>query len=144
MISKSNKFISAFLFACIIVATGLTFYIISNPSQGDRFTEFYVLGPSGKAEGYPTNLMVGENRTVILGVVNHEYEDVNYRIVVRLENISITTMNDLILEHEGRLEQKWIFTPDVVGERMKLEFLLYKNGLNETYRTLHLWITVSS
>ena len=81
---------------------------------------------------------------MILGVVNHEYEYVTYRIVVSLENVSIATINDVILEHEGIWERNYTFTPDVAGERMKLEFLLYKNDLNETYKNLYLWVIVLS
>jgi len=139
-----DKVISIFLFACIIAATGLTIYIASNPPPGEKFTEFYVLGPSGKATGYPTNLTVGENGTVIIGVVNHEYETISYRIEVRLENTSIATMNDMILENEGEWEKNYTFSPERPGERIKLEFFLYKNGMNETYRSLHLWVTVPS
>lgn len=40
---------SSFLFFCIIMVTGLTIYIVSNPPPSEMFTEFYVLGPSGKA-----------------------------------------------------------------------------------------------
>lgn len=137
-----EKSIFVFLFTCIIVAIGLTIYIAANPYSGDSFTEFYILGPLGKATGYPTNLTVGEIRTVVIGVVNHEYEEIIYRIVVRLENTSIAIMNDVILEHEGKRELNYTFMLDEAGECMKLEFLLYKNGLNETYRNLHLWVTV--
>jgi len=139
-----DKVISVFLFTCIIVAIGLTIYIASNPPPGEKFTEFYLLGSSGKAAEYPMNLMVGESGTVILGIVNHEYEDITYRIEVRLENTSIATMNDVILEHEGGWEKNYTFLPEMAGDRMKLEFLLFKNGFNEIYRSLHLWVTVLS
>lgn len=144
MNKTQKKAVSYFLFICIIVATGLTIYIAYNPPPGERFTEFYLLGQSGKAGGYPTNLAVGESGTVILGVVNHEYEDVIYRIVVRLENITIATMDDLILDHKSGWEQNYTFTPEIAGENMKLEFLLYMDGVKEMYRSLHLWLTVSS
>ena len=139
-----DRYISAVLLACIIVAAGFTIYIASNPPPGERFTEFYILGPSGKATGYPTNLTLGETGTVILGIVNHEYETITYRIVIRLENTSIATVNDVVLEHEGGWESNYTFIPEVSCERMKLEFFLYKNGLNEIYRSLHLWVSVSS
>ena len=139
-----DKSISAFLIACIIVAVGFTVYIIYNPPPGESFTEFYIVGPSGKAAGYPTNLTLGERGTVILGVVNHEYQDVSYRIVSGLENNTIETINDLVLGHDAGLEYNYTFTPEKTGERMKLEFFLYRDGVNEMYRSLHLWLTVSS
>lgn len=128
---------------CIILAVGFTIYIASTPPVGERFTEFYILGPSGKADGYPTNLTLGESGTVILGVVNHEYEDVSYRIVVRLENRTIGTIDNVRLKHEAVWEENYTFVPEKIGEGMKLEFLLYRDDADGIYRSLHLWITVS-
>lgn len=137
-----NKLISAVLLASIIVAVGVTVYIASAPTIGERFTEFYILGPSGKAEGYPTNLTLGENGTVILGVVNHEYEEVAYRIVIRLNNRTIGTINDIILRHDAKWEHNCTFTSEIANEKMKLEFLLYEESLDDPYRSLYLWVTV--
>jgi len=137
-----EKFASAFLFACLIAAIGGTIYIAVTPAPGERFTEFYILGPSGKAHGYPTNLTLGESGTVIIGVVNHEYETMTYRVVVKLDNETIAAIEGITLGHEEKWEQNYTFTPQKTGERMKLEFLLYREGVEEPYRTLHLWVTV--
>lgn len=51
----------------------MTVYAVITPKEGEKFTEFYVLDPNGKASDYPTNLKVGEEGEVIIGVVNHEY-----------------------------------------------------------------------
>ena len=59
-------------------------------TREEPFSEFYVLGPNGKATGYPNNLTVGENAQVILGIVNHEQRDVNYIVEVWLVNATIT------------------------------------------------------
>ena len=48
-------------------------YITLNPEPSERFTEFYILGPGGKAYGYPENVTAGENVELIVGVVNREY-----------------------------------------------------------------------
>jgi len=139
---KFERLLSAFLLACLITAIAGTIYIAVTPMPGERFTEFYILGPSGKAYDYPTNLTLGESGTVIIGVVNHEYETVTYRIVVKLDNETIATIENITLNHEGKWEQNYTFTPQKTGERMKLEFLLYRDGVEEPYRTLHLWVTV--
>lgn len=141
-LSMSDKLVSVGLIACIFIAGGLTVYFASMPKVGERFTEFYVLGSGGKIENYPTNLTLGESGTVILGVVNHEYEEVTYRIVIRLDNETIGTINNITLSHEMRWEENYTFTPEKTGDRMKLEFILFREGLDEPYRNLHLWITV--
>jgi len=125
-----------------VAAIGVTIYLAISPKVGEKFTEFYILGPSGKAEGYPTNLMLGRSGTVVIGIVNHEYERVSYRILVTLNNETMEAIENITLNHEEKWEQKYTFTPHRTGERMKLEFLLYREGVEKPYRTLHLWITV--
>jgi len=71
---------------------------------------------------------------VIIGVVNHEYETVTYRVVVRLDNEAMATIGGITLSHEGKWEQNYTFTPQKTGERMKLEFLLYREGVDERFR----------
>jgi uncharacterized membrane protein len=137
-----HKLVTVVLLACLVGAVGLTVYLAVSPKVGERFTEFYVLGPSGKAYGYPTNLTLGESGKVILGVINHEYENVSYKIVVRLDNETISTIDDIVLSHGGKWEQEYVFTPQKAGERMKLEFILYRVGVEGPYRSLHLWVTV--
>jgi uncharacterized membrane protein len=137
-----NKALTAILLVCLSGAVGATIYIAATPKIGERFTELYILGPSGKAESYPTNLTLGESGTVIIGVVNHEYESVSYKVVIRLDNETIGAIDSVELDHDVKWEQNYIFTPEKAGERMKLEFLLLREGVDEPYRSLHLWITV--
>src|SRR5712692_9394248 len=56
----------------ILLFAGFRFGVLGGSRVGEPFTEFYVLGPGGKAEGYPRRLLVGEPGRVILGVINHE------------------------------------------------------------------------
>ncbi|MBO3810290.1 MAG: DUF1616 domain-containing protein [Candidatus Brockarchaeota archaeon] len=137
-----NRVITVILLICLVMAIGATIYIALSPKIGERFTEFYILGPSGKAEGYPTNLTLGESGVVIIGVVNHEYEEVSYRIIISLDNETIGAIDGIRLKHEELWQQNYTFTPQKTGEKMKLEFLLYRDGVDEPYRTLHLWVTV--
>jgi len=137
-----NTVVTGVLLTCLVAAIGATIYLAISPKVGEKFTEFYILGPSGKAEGYPTNLTIGESGTVILGIVNHEYERVSYRILVALNNETIATIENITINHEEKWEQRYTFIPQRAGERMKLEFLLYREDVEEPYRTLHLWVSV--
>lgn len=140
-LSRADKVLSVGLITGLVVSGGLIANFANTPKE--RFTEFYVLGPGGKVEGYPTNLTLGESGTVILGVVNHEYEKVSYRVAIKLDNETIGTIDDIRLVHEQKWEQNVTFTPNMVGEKLKLEFLLYANGGTEPYRKLHIWIIVN-
>lgn len=141
-LSRPDKLMSIGLVSCVVLAGGLVSHFASIPSVGERFTEFYVLGWGGKIENYPTNLTLGENGTVILGVVNNEHEEVAYRVVIKLDNETIGAIDDITLNHEMKWEEKYTLTPEKTGEKMRLEFLLFREDLVEPYRSLHLWITV--
>ncbi|MCK4651853.1 MAG: DUF1616 domain-containing protein [Methanosarcinales archaeon] len=79
-----DRILTAILLISIIVSICMVVYVIVIPKQGEKFTEFYMLGIDGMADEYPTQLTVGDDGKLILGVVNHEYADVLYRLDVEL------------------------------------------------------------
>ena len=70
--TKFDKLLTLVLVICIIITMSLLIYVVLTPKQGEHFTEFYILGSDHLASNYPLNLTVGENTTIILGIVNHE------------------------------------------------------------------------
>jgi uncharacterized membrane protein len=114
----------------------------AGPATGETFTEFYVLGPGGKAEDYPDRVFAGEAAEVILGVVNHERQQVTYRIAIRAAGEIIEQLGPIVLDHGQKWERSTIFRPRKPGDREKVEFLLYREGDVEPYRRLHLWMRV--
>ncbi len=79
----------------LIASGGLAYQIATTPRTGERFTEFYVLGPEGEADDYPTNLTEGEEGHVILGAVNREHQEMDYDLIVRLASTNLDSMEDL-------------------------------------------------
>jgi uncharacterized membrane protein len=156
-----DRVLSVALVAAILFAMASIVYVIVTPRVGERFTEFYILGTSGKAEGYPRQLAPGESGQVILGVVNHEYARVEYRVEVRQGEDILTSLGPLTLGHEEKWEQPLTFAPRREGNDLKVEFLLYKAGETpqpgvpyprqpqqlpppgQPYRSLHLWLDVT-
>jgi hypothetical protein len=139
--SKWEKALSIILIISLILAISATIYIIVTPKQGEKFTEFYILGPDGKASNYPTNLTTGQNGSVIIGVVNHEYATTDYLLVVKVNNSTLKNQT-LKLTNGQKMEIPFNFTAGTSGQK-KMEFLLYKLPNNETsYRNLHLWLNV--
>ncbi len=146
-----DKILTAVLILSIVLALSVTVYVIITPKEGEKFTEFYVLGPGGMAEEYPTNLTVGEEGEVIIGVVNHEYAAVTYQLELKV-NGKVIDQKSIVLAHNETWEGPFTFKPKKAGEDQKLEFLLYKNLFNksvygeedeeEIYRALHLWVDV--
>lgn len=125
------------------------------------FTEFYVLGESGKADDYPTNLTVDETGTVTLGVTNYEQAMLNYTLAIGLgrsyenmsyaggipENFNLTFSSnntyretDLTLDSGENWNSTVNFSIQMSGKYYMLNFYLLREG--EVYRNLHLFIAV--
>ena len=138
-----DKVLSIILIVAILGAIGTLSYVIAAPKVSERFTELYILGPEGKTEGYPKELVVGEEAKVIVGIINREHKTVSYRVEVRIDGVRNNEVGLLVLEHDEKWEEVVSFTPERVGDNQKVEFVLYKKGEGEPYlEPLHLWINV--
>jgi len=135
-----DKILSVILVVVILGTVVSIGYAIAVPKEEERFTEFYVLGPEGRAEEYPDKLTVGESATVMVGIVNHEHEDVSYRLEITIDENKHGGINQIVLVQEEKWEREILFTPVKAGEKQKVEFVLYKDG--EPYRRLNLWVDV--
>jgi uncharacterized membrane protein len=93
-----DRALSIILIIAIIVVIASLIYVITLPKTGETFTEFYLLGPTGTAEGYPRNLTINEEAAVIIGVANHEQRLINYTIEIWL--INQTTTNNQTIYHQ--------------------------------------------
>jgi len=127
----------------------------SSKSLQEPSTEFYILGPDGTAKNYPTDYVLGENGTVIVGIINHEQKSVNYTMEVRLEDTPLPLPADwqnICIENDDTLEKGVTINPPFEGTNMDLQFLLYNNDKKEMlednislpYRNLNLWINVTT
>lgn len=154
-------FLTITLVAALAAASAGLLTILATPSPSDRFTEFYVLGPTGEASGYPTILNVSEPGSVILGVANREFATWSYTVRIDLVGVRIvhnatTGTNDTVevnrtawsvfnvtLVHGQIWTQQYTFQINQTG-LWKIQFLLYLNGaLRNAYREVHLFVRVS-
>lgn len=120
---------------------GAIVYVVNVPKPERGFTEFYLLGLDGKAAGYPTEVRVGEPGKVIAGIINREQRPVVYRIEVSINGTLIGGWENITLESGKEWQGAMVFALDKVGERQKVEFLLYRQEDEQAYRQLHLWVT---
>lgn len=145
--SRIDRALTVILIISICCSLITLAYVIAVPKQGEKFTEFYILGPGGKAAGYPTNLTVGQEASIIIGIANHEYRTVYYGIEIWLVNSSFEdnqthihwmlfydsfniTLDSIPPSIEGNWTPQWelnySFSIDVEGE-YKMWFLLFKD-----------------
>lgn len=164
--SRTDRALSIVLILAILLAIGTTIYVIAVPKEGEHFTEFYILGPGGKAADYPTTFAAGSNKTVIIGVGNHEYRNITYTVEVLLTsqtfdpatNTSVLKDMEMIdrfavtVAHNQTVEMPFPFTIERT-DMNRLDFVLFnetvpsdgvwgKDRLEAAYRDLHLWIGV--
>jgi len=134
-----EKVLSVALVVAVAGTIGAIAYAVATPME-EKFTEFYVLGPDGKAEGYPENLVAGQAADVIIGVFNHEYGAVNYELEIVMDGTRVADPTRIALKHGERWEQGVSFVPAEAGQQKKVEFWLYKD--EAPYRSLYLPVNV--
>lgn len=131
------------LLVLALAGLGIGAYFLATSSTGsEEFTEFYVLGPGGKTEGYPRTVDVGDKFTLILGIVNHEGEEASYRLQVTTAGQLAASLDSLHLANNEKWERPLTLTATQPGSNQKVEFVLYKGDSGVPYRTLHLWLDI--
>lgn len=155
-----DKVLTIALVASVIIAFSVLAYVVATPRPGERFTEFYILDKYGKAQNYPTKLNRTEQGTVIIGIVNHEFETVPYSLRVDLVGVQVvrnasTGGNETVevnrtqlyttsvqLENDMKWENLYNFTINEAA-LWKVQFLLFRGGdISTPYRELHLFVDV--
>jgi uncharacterized membrane protein len=166
--SRLDRIVSVLLLIAIVAAVVTTIYVIVVPKEGEKFTEFFILGEKGKAADYPSRLLVGDNASLFIGIGNHEYRNLTYTVETWLVNMSFdekTNTSSLLamdrldrytvpLSHNQTSTLPYTFVPERTGYN-RIEFLLFNESvpdervqgmdrINQSYRDLNLWVTIRS
>ncbi len=162
-----DKLLTISIVVMLVASVAVLAWAVATPRVGERFTQLAILGPGGMATGYPRNLTVGENATVLLSVESFEQRTLNYTILIVLTNASdnstsvakyginwsrsnslaphLGTAQNFTLENGQYYNRTLNFSVTSPGT-WKLQFLLYIQGQPMTqnaYREVHLWLVVS-
>ena len=137
-----RRILTLVLSVAIIGTVMAIIYITRQPMVGDRFTDFYVLGTSGRADQYPTELVLGQEGRVILGIINHEQKTMSYKVEMESNGEKVGETEVVTLNNAEKWEHEQKFTLKKAGEKQKVVFLLYREGDTTAYRTLLLWVSV--
>ncbi|MFC1964080.1 DUF1616 domain-containing protein [Chloroflexota bacterium] len=165
--STFNKVLTITLLAVLLGAAGLLAYIIASPKVAEEFTEFYILDYLGKTQLYPDEFTIESGKVVevkydsevhkaaygrvILGITNHENEQVDYIIKVVSDNTALPLyfegeqlelIGPVTLAPGEKWEQEIGFSPEKIGDRQKVMFVLYKDETPYFQEPPHLWIDV--
>jgi uncharacterized membrane protein len=126
----------------VLLFAGFRYGVLGGSRVGETFTEFYVLGPGGKAEGYPRRLLVGDQSQVIVGVINHEGHTARYRVDVQASVDGLASKGPFVLVDGEKREDRVDIVLRRPAKQVKIEFVLFMEGAKGPYRTLHLWVDV--
>jgi uncharacterized membrane protein len=165
---EQSRFLSRVLTLSIILAIGTTMLVMAVPKDGEKFSEFYILGKNGEAVQYPQKVTIQEPEQVIIGIGNHEYRDVRYVIevyainqntdaisnITRINSMELLDRFSLSLKPDQELERSYTYTVNEGGFN-RIELLLFKDeppsddirGMERiaaSYRDLHIWVDVAS
>jgi uncharacterized membrane protein len=128
----------ATLLSAVTLAVTLT-------AQPPPLTQFYALGPDGKAEDYPRSARAGEPVTLTVGIENRERRAVSYRVsVVEASgpSVPIGELGPIDLVDGNLWEAPISFILRSVGKDREVQILLYRGNTTEPYRRLRLWLDV--
>ena len=162
--SRTDAALNVVLVLSVLLAVGSVGYAVAVPSQGEQFTEFYVLTEDSDgelvADGYPQELTSGQQAELIVGVENNEYTRINYTVVIQIQQVrqegnETTVINrseidrfETTLSHNETARQSHRLRPTITGENLRVKYLLYTDEVPETptqanaYRDLHIWVDV--
>lgn len=142
--SSTDKLVVLIIAIAIVIGGAMLVYIAMNPPE-ERFTELFLLDENGSTMNYPSNLTVNESASLIIGVVCHEQQTIDYIVLVKLvpEIDANRTLEQysFSLADEEEWRQDFNFSVNESG-RFKLEFRLFKDDETTPYATTHIWIDV--
>lgn len=153
------------LVASVLVAAGGGVYAVLGPQESQSFTEFYLLGENETgelaADGYPETIAQGENETVVVGIANHEHREIEYSVVVQLQEVRGTNDSSTVTDsreldrfrvnvgENETVHRRHDIAPETTGERLRLQYLLYVDEApadpvdGNAHRSVHIWVNVT-
>jgi uncharacterized membrane protein len=160
-LSNGSTVQNAATLLAIVLLLGTLGFTGAVPSEGDPYTEFYLLSEdeSGNltAANYSETSVSGEERPLNVGVENRELETVSYEVVIVAQVVSedgsVAIQQqldrfDLRLEHGENTTVERAVAPTIVGEEIRLQVLLYKGeapdnpSAQSADQSLHIWTEV--
>lgn len=148
--TKLDRLLTVVTIVVLLLSIFTIAYFVMMPDKGEEYTEFYILGPDGMADNYSYKYVLGDEKTVIVGIMNHEQRNMTYDLAVSLYNQNNSTTEKLYSEQmalsDGDEWEKAVnVTPAMTGINMKMEFLLYANGnMSAPYKECYLWVNVTN
>jgi hypothetical protein len=85
-------FVTVGLIGLLLIATPAIGKVIRFPNR-EQYSELYLLGPTHAIENYPSNIVIGQENSVYVGVTNHIGLSTYYILYIKLKNQTETSPN---------------------------------------------------
>lgn len=154
--SHTDQVLNILLIVSLLLIIGSVGYAVAVPPQ-DGFSEFYLLTENEDgtlvADGYPSEFVGGESKSVILGITNNEHKPTEYTVIAEIQRVEtvesgaqatpnpsadVSIETEVIererlgrftttLDHEETVHQPHELNPRMTGEDLRIQYLLFKN-----------------
>lgn len=163
--SRTDLVLNLLLVGAVVLAVASVSYAVVVPDQQQSFTEFYLLSENETGEllanEYPEEFQRGQGKPMTVGINNHEGEAMNYTVIAVLERVTVENDTARVVETRrlaqfqayveanGTLNRRHMVTPEMTGERLRLQYLLFRGEppaeptAANAYRSVHVWINVT-
>jgi uncharacterized membrane protein len=138
-----NTVLSALLVAVVVATMGFLIYLVTSARIDGKGTDFYLLGPQGKAENYPENVGLGQKASVVVGIMNRDGSQNTYRVEIALDGEAVAEYPSIVLPAGKQVERMVDFAPAKTGQQM-VEVRLYHEPEAKPKKSLRFWIEVAS
>jgi uncharacterized membrane protein len=113
----------------VVAAVAAPVFVTATPLPSEQYTEFYVLGPDGTADGIPETVRPDEDIRLLVGVANHEHRTVAYGLQVQTRGADrqVLVSDRWRLEHADSRETVLALDPPD-RDTFEIELLLFYGG----------------
>jgi uncharacterized membrane protein len=147
--NRADRLVSIGLACAILLSILATAYAVTAPRSDEKYTEFYLCGPTGNMSNYPMFFYLGDTKPMSAVISNHEGTDKTYNLIVTMDGLGNErrqVYSDSFSLADNQTVAKVInLRPDQANTHMNVEFLLYMdNSTAQPYRTCNMWVNVTA
>jgi uncharacterized membrane protein len=125
----------------VFIFSLICFYLFAGTARSSGFSEFYLTTADNRVENFSQGLKRGSEVEFVVGLVNFELEDCDYRIKIYVDSRAYASIGPFMLKRGEKREKRIRLSPGIdFAGKAKVECVLFKDNDRKPYRTLQLWI----
>lgn len=134
--TQLNKIVKGALLTILIISIILVIYLVVIHNPGQDYTEFYIVDHNNNTTDFPINITQNSVEKIYIGITNQEHQDINYTIKVKKDNKTVFTNVKSLKDKENLQFPYYLDQTKTKGINQTITFELYKNDIENPYRSL--------